>query len=178
MGIWDVALLLLLGYHCLLRTAEMCTLRVCHLLFAASASVAIVVLEDTKTGQRLGITDTVTASHAMLVQLLKVYAQGLAPGDFLLRRSVRHLRVIFNALLHEAKLQPGAALYSCRRGGATHFFRHAGSMGLTMLRGRWNTERAARLYINAALADRMFYALEPNEMARLEQLAGLLPRAS
>ena len=42
--------------------------------------------------------------------------------------------------------------YSLRRGGATHIFQCSGSMGLAMLKGRWQSSQVARIYISNGLS--------------------------
>ena len=49
-----------------------------------------------------------------------------------------------------------------------------GIVGQTMLRGRWGSERACRIYINAALADLSYYSLGDEHRRKLEQFTNLL----
>eukprot|EP00959_Pyramimonas_sp_CCMP1952_P347621 7281349-Pyramimonas_sp.AAC.1 len=46
----------------------------------------------------------------------------------------------------------GFALYSIRRGGATHDFSYHGSLDRSIVRRRWSNSRTARIYITEGLA--------------------------
>ena len=69
--LWDVAVILLLGYHCILRTCEMVQLRVSSVVFLRGETMASLTLENTKSGQRMGITERVTVTCPTLVKMLK-----------------------------------------------------------------------------------------------------------
>ena len=59
----------------------------------------------------------------------------------------------FARLVHEAGLPKCSwKPYSLRRGGATTDFLHHGQLDRTMVRGRWASAKAARLYIDDAVS--------------------------
>ncbi len=49
--------------------------------------------------------------------------------------------------------------YSLRRGGATYDFASHGSMERTLLKGRWESTRSARVYVNEARAAAVYTSL-------------------
>eukprot|EP00971_Amphidinium_carterae_P176932 3508315-Amphidinium_carterae.1 len=51
--------------------------------------------------------------------------------------------------------------YGLRRGGATELFRTARSMDLVVVRGRWGSQKVARIYVNEGLMDLATVTLPP-----------------
>ena len=60
---------------------------------------------------------------------------------------------------------------SLRRGGATEDFLRHGQLDRTMLRGRWNSQKTARIYIDAAMQDRPSTQVSPSMTLRFNDLA-------
>ena len=71
-------------------------------------------------------------------------------------------------------LSPLVNAYSLRRGGATWgFFKH-GSMETTLLRGRWQSSAATRVYVSDAAAAVVDYSLNAHQRALLTEAGALL----
>jgi hypothetical protein len=170
----DVCILILVGFHTLMRTGELCTLqkRQCQML---SPDLMVIVLEDTKSGQRAGIVERVTVTDARLIKALDKYLASLEPGDTLLRRTPAQFRVCFQQCRDALKLDKAVMPYSLRRGGATADFRHHGQIDKTADRGRWGNTKTARIYINTALAEQAA-TVSPEVSKRLNEAAGILHR--
>jgi integrase len=150
---WDVSLLLLLGYHAILRTSELFSMRVSQVSFAADGRSAFVSLPNTKGSQRKGAPEGVRLTDVRLIAALRRHVASLQPGDTIMRRSAPQFRALFKRLVAAARIEDGVQIYSLRRGGATADFRHHGQLDRTTERGRWGNVRTARIYINTALAD-------------------------
>ena len=66
------------------------------------------------------------------------------------------------------------ALYSLRRGGASHDFLSHGSMEQTLLRGHWSSTQAARVYVQDAAAEITTLRLSTSVISALSAAAGFL----
>ena len=104
----------------------------------------IVTLNQTKTGFR----DVVPISDRLVLSLCMARLNQICDGDLFVGHSSRKATSILYDILHTMGLQQfGFKFYSFRRGGATYFFRKTGNMEETLVRGRWESSRTARLYI-------------------------------
>jgi len=148
---WSVAVALLVGFHCFLRTSEMLSITAGHISFATNMSSANIVLPETKGTARFGGLEMVVVNDAWLVRLLAKLKEGLLPGDRLCSMSLPRFRMLFQRGVARLGLDSSYKPYSARRGGATYDFRSHGNISLTMVRGRWRNQRTARIYINLAL---------------------------
>lgn len=147
--------LLLLSFHCLLRTGELLALYPSDLLLGEDSG--IVSLQSTKSGkcnaatEAISITDTVTLEA---VRNLLASRKALTSNNFPLwnsspaafRRRFAQLCNIFG--LDHLQFRP----YSLRRGGATDLFQQTQSMEAALIRGRWESSRVARIYISDGLS--------------------------
>ena len=145
-----LAVSLLLGFHCMLRTGELLKIRKMDLSLMERHSRGIVVLHEIKSGQRTASSETVVIFDACLVRMLAIVCRDLALAEFLVVLSAA-FRAKFARLVHEAGLPKcNWKPYSLRRGGATTVFLHHGQLDRTMVRGRWASAKTARLYIDDA----------------------------
>ena len=162
-GFVDVALVILVAFHCLLRTGEAVSMRKGDFVFSSNMHFATLNLPLTKSFHRSGVPETVSIDDSVLILVLKQYLAKLQPGDTVLKRSGSAFRQIFTALTDSLGLSDIHVMpYSLRRGGATAHFRLWGSLDKTCLRGRWAHHRTARIYINTALQDLTAYSI-PSE---------------
>ena len=148
-----LAVSLLLGFRCMLRTGELLKIRKMDLSLMERHSRGIVVLHETKSGQRTASSETVVISDAHLMRMLAIVCRDLAPAEFLVGCSPAAFRAKFARLVHEAGI-PQCSWKPCslRRGGATTDFLHHGQLDRTMVRGRWASAKTARLYIDDAVS--------------------------
>ena len=152
LGWHRMSVLLVVGFHCLLRTAEMYNLRVADFEFDASGRRGVLTLPESKSGTRYNITESVTITDAGVVRLVKALVVGLQRGELLYPDGPHHFRKCFDDLVVDLSL-PKSLLYkpySIRRGAATADFLKHGSMSKTCVRGRWSNEKSCRIYVNAA----------------------------
>jgi hypothetical protein len=148
----DYAALILLTFHCFLRSGELYTVRPNHITLQSNRT-GVIALPWTKVGQQRGAQEMVTIDDPFVGYWLSV-ACNLAQADSpLLNGSPHQFRVFFfkacAALgVADLKFKP----YSLRRGGATFDFLTHKDIARTVLRGRWGDIRTARIYITDGAA--------------------------
>ena len=125
--------------------------------------------------KRTGSTDSVSVTDAPLIRLLARLIQIKQPGDSIIERVPQALRRCFRQLgdglsLNNLLLKP----YSMRRGGATSLFRGTNSLDVVVLKGRWATQRTARIYVNTSLLDIAAHSLTSEAEDKMSQACNLL----
>ena len=152
---FEMAVILLLSFHCLLRTGEL--LQVTADDFSLGRTSGVVSLKGTKTGIRHNADEAIAITDVLVLEVLRVLVETRRTQNLhalpLWSSSAAHFRTRFRDLcnllgLKEHNFRP----YSLRRGGATHCFQITRSMEAALLRGRWESSRVARLYISDALS--------------------------
>lgn len=83
----DVAVSMLVAFHCFLRTAEMRNLTVGDVLLGHANRHTTVVLSRSQTGLRKGIQENVSVTDPMLVAALVKVMANRRPGERLMRCS-------------------------------------------------------------------------------------------
>ena len=152
---YEFGALLLLGFFALLRTGELLQVRPKDLLLTDSQG--IVSLFETKTGQRDNVAEMVAFDDFLTLEFFRAVKQRRNVEERInvpiWCHSAQAFREQFKRYIHRFDLE---ALqfrpYSLRRGGATALFQASGSMELTMLKGRWSSNRVARIYISDAMS--------------------------
>ena len=158
--------LILLGFHCLLRTREMLCIKPNDVLL--SPTHGVLSIPRSKSGLRFNTTESVTISGPRVLLVLQSAldirsAQGLVQVPFW-QRSGTAFRNLFKKILTELMVADlNFKPYSIRRGGATHEYRCHGLMERTLVRGRWRNSNVARLYISEGLS--MLPSLRMNAVA-------------
>ncbi len=159
----DLCVLLCVAFHCMLRTGEALSLHADRITFNAACSSAVISLGLTKTGQRRGALESVTVDEPYVAKLLKALCVTRG-SDFLLSTSAAEFRKTFKELCQDLGIVDwGFKPYSLRRGGATHHFRVGGNLGATIIRGRWGSASAARIYLNDGLATLASFRFEDSQ---------------
>ena len=80
----DICAVVLIGFHVVLRTSEMCGLRAGHFILNQEFTCAL-ALPRTKGGQWCGAMENITIEDATVGRWLRSASTGLSPGDLLLR---------------------------------------------------------------------------------------------
>ena len=165
-----LAATLAVGFHCMLRTVEMLTLRFVQIALG-QAHTGVVALPLTKSGQRRGAQEMVTMDDPILGRLLATLAADHQASDLLCNvaeAAVRHFFEVANATFGlPLRYRP----YSLRRGGATHDYLAHANLGKTVLRGRWGSLATARVYINDGLSVLSQIIVEPRSALLLQEYA-------
>ena len=147
--------LLLIGFHCLLRTGELLAIRPAD--FLVGPDHGLVTLPSSKSGLRnnskesVSITDptTLEVTKAMLEAKTALGLHQTPCWDFSGSAFRSRFAAVLKALeVHDLNFKP----YSLRRGGATWEMQQHGSMERVLVRGRWKTSTVARLYIADGLS--------------------------
>ena len=168
----DLAVILLLGFHCILRTAEMVGLRCGDIFIDHKLWRGVINLGFTKTGKRRGAVESVTIDDALIAKLTFRLIRGRPPGQLILSSGPPRFRADFKARCNALNLGDfDFKPYSIRRGGATAHLQAFGSMSLTCDRGRWAFERSARVYIQTGLAQLAHVRLSTGQEAALLKAA-------
>lgn len=147
--------LLLLGFHCCLRTGEILQIRPCD--FIVDHLSGVLSIPSSKSGVRNNTRESVTiwdpitleTTRAMFDLKQQLHQTMMPCWD----RSGSSFRSLFRQILeslHVADLN--FRPYSLRRGGATLEMQSHGLMERTLIRGRWKNSNVARLYICEGLA--------------------------
>lgn len=149
-GFIDVAALMITGFDAILRSGEIYRLRVGDILF--SGEKAVLNLRDTKTSQVTGTMDMVICESAQAVTLLRAACQDRHRDLPVLQVSPSKFRKLFQEAAIHFGFTDRLTVYSLRRGGATWSFLQHGSMEKCLLRGRWQSTKTARIYLQDAVA--------------------------
>jgi hypothetical protein len=149
-GLIDAAALLLVGFDTMMRSGELYSVRVKDVTFKQHK--AIVRLPSTKTSARKGAAEVVVCESALAVKWLLLSFANKGPDDLLLTCGAAKFRLIFQQLKVIFNIEDNLSVYSLRRGGATWDFLNRGSMERTLLRGRWQSNASARIYLQDAAA--------------------------
>ena len=147
-GEFGAAALCLTGYNCILRTGECLSLARNHIVWNDDFTGGVIVLPWTKSGQRQGCSESVAFSDKVVAGVLRVACSQVGVNDRLFPDSGQRFRTLFENALGECLLVgQGFRPYSLRRGGATADFLMHMSIQNTMLRGRWMSLKACRIYV-------------------------------
>ena len=142
-----VALMLYVGFVCLLRTGEMMSLQCLHLLPHQSRPEVTVIVPFAKTSN--GNPQVLQFTDFYLWKLTQSVKRSSDPAKFLWVGSPAGFRLFWKQLLVTLGFHPGDYTpYGIRRGGATWYFLETQSMDATLLRGRWTMAKTARQYID------------------------------
>ena len=106
----------------------------------------------TKAGKRQGASESVSFHQEDICRRLYAWKAAVSKRTQLVGSSYAW-RKMFNDVLKALKIDRfDFCPYSLRRGGATHFFGLHGSLDRLLLLGRWQSQRAARIYLNEGMA--------------------------
>ena len=146
------AALLCLGFFGLLRTGEL--LKVCANDLIVGEESAICRLVETKTGKRNVANEVVAIEDEFSLEVLRaVISIHPFPRTPIWLSSPQVFRQVFNKYCELFRVQHlNFRPYSLRRGGATHLFQETGSMETALVKGRWGSNRVARVYISDGLS--------------------------
>ena len=161
-----------LAFHCMLRTTEF--LSACGTSVSLdSSNKGLVNLGKSKSGKRKGHNEFVAIEDPLVGFLVKLALAGSVSG-----RVFDGCPATFRARLDSYLASLGVSSlqfkpYSFRRGGATFDFQRFNSLDRTILRGRWESLRVARIYINEGLLAMTSFQLGPALNANLLEAAAL-----
>ena len=138
LGNYDMAVVLLVAFHCLLRTGKFLSLTANDVSLGPVS--AVISLKGTKTGVRNNSDEVVSVTCPLVLEFLR----------FLVRCRFRELCNLLGVAEHN--FRP----YSLRRGGATAYFQATHSMEAALFRGRWGSSLAVLHVCISLMAFRTF----------------------
>ena len=168
------ALMIRLGFHCLLRPAELLKLTAGDIRLPTSAYEpvrAVVRLKDPKNRSSLGRFQFCMVEDESLVAWLQWYLRGVnestklwpgTPAKFTKR--FRH--TLARLGLARLPLTPGCL----RPGGATRMFLDGSSVSQLKYRGRWRQESSLEVYIQEAMCHLLSTELSQQEYDTIHSL--------
>ena len=163
------AALVLVGFAAFLRTGEMTNLAAADVSVDVLTGRIILALPSTKTSRRM--VDSVEVLDVKLAHLLQSVLQD-RPSSPLAGLSPNQFRAKLATYLAFFSLQDvGFSAYSLRRGGASHAFASGVHFDALLLKGRWQSIRTARLYLDSGRASLVRMQFSAEIAAQLEQFA-------
>ena len=147
-----MALSLLLGFYGMLRIGEVLGIRCKDVTIDSGLHTAVVALGLTKGGKRTGAAESITIHVTEIVRRIHQWKTNNKPGTLLAPPAHIWRKLFSSALTAMDLLEWEFRPYSLRRGGATFWFAHHGSLDKILVQGRWMAARTARTYLNEGLA--------------------------
>eukprot|EP00971_Amphidinium_carterae_P298384 5928596-Amphidinium_carterae.1 len=153
---------------------EVINLTVGDLAVDALRLSAVVKLRATKTSLRSGIPESVVIDHPSSVALLLAASvdrrpecnfTGLCYHEFY--KLLRECMTFFG--LSDRYIRP----HSFRRGGATHAWAMSNNLDFVTQKGRWGSQRTARIYLADGSCERVRQALSATHRRSVQTFADL-----
>ena len=167
-----LAALLLLGFLAFLRTGEMVSLHATKIHADPNLGRVLLALPSTKTSRHA--EETVCVSDPLVAHLVaSVLPQLTTPlvwaGS---ARSFRAVLAEFSTFFELDSFQFSA--YSIRRGGASFAFAQGASLDELLIKGRWQSQRTARLYLDTGRAALIQTRFNPRQVKYLHHYGSKL----
>ena len=141
------SLLLFVAFQCFLRTAELLSLQLCHLLPHRTKHEVAVVIPFAKTSN--GNPQVLLLQDKHIWTLTRAVKRGHPSTALLWAGTPNEFRQLWARLLTVLQFRhDDYTPYGIRRGGATWFFLQSGSLDLTLARGRWAISKVAKQYLD------------------------------
>ena len=171
---WSVAILVRVGFHCLLRPGEICKLIVEDLHFPQTSwdsETCVVRLRDPKNRSSLGRFQFALIRDVAIVRWLRWYTEGCDAQTKLWPGSPAKFGKAFKHLLCRLGLERlGFTAGSMRPGGATKAFVEGMSIANLKYLGRWRVEHSLETYIQEAMCQLTSSRLTECEQSSLHAL--------
>eukprot|EP00971_Amphidinium_carterae_P258329 5127379-Amphidinium_carterae.2 len=179
LGLRRVAAVLILMFHCLLRPSEAGGCQRNQLLLpndiVLGSVEAAIALPQTKTSDRGARLQAVAIEDGTVIDLLVRVFGNDPPHRSLIAGGTKGLQMLFNRVRTAMGLQDTPwTLATLRGGGAVAYLRQSGgNIVWLQFRGRWESFRSMRHYVQAGLAMQAFASLPEGTKALVGQLAAL-----
>ena len=100
-----LCVLILIAFHALLRTGELCSVQASHFVRPEKAGPIFLTLSNTKSGIRRGdLAESVVLTDPVLIQYLHVLLTRILPGEHLWPKDSQSFRAHFRELCADARL--------------------------------------------------------------------------
>eukprot|EP00971_Amphidinium_carterae_P278661 5531785-Amphidinium_carterae.2 len=181
MGLHRVSAVIILMFHCLLQPNKAATCQQSQLLLPSDitpgSSKAAIALPQTKTADHGAQLQSVAIDDASVADLLlRIFGED-PPHQSLIAGGSRGLQLFFERVRLAVGLDNTPwTLATLRGGGALAYLRSSGGNVIWLqFRGRWESSRSMRHYIQAGLAMQAFAKLPSVTKSRIATLAELAP---
>lgn len=146
----ELAALLLVAYLAFLRTGEFVSLSPAKVAVDTRRGLVLVALPSTKTSRQR--EETVCVEHHRVPKLVASVLPNLRGAPFWDGTRVS-FRSLFTQFIEFFSLEQWSFTpYSIRRGGASHAFATGSTFDELKVKGRWQSDRTARLYLDTGRA--------------------------
>jgi hypothetical protein len=140
----EMACAVIVGFHCMLRTAEILSIRKCHIAWSRGKA-SITVLG--KTSMRTGHIETVIVEDPLALLILMALCETKGPMDLMFSGTAYRFRQFWAWGISCIGFDSTAYKpYAIRRGGATEDWARYLDAGRLLMRGRWGSMATARIY--------------------------------
>ena len=176
LGHLEFAALILLGFHCLLRTGELVVIQYQDLEF--SNQCGVLSLQSSKSGLRTGSQEAVAIRDRLTLQVLATLVAVRHPsrGHKLWPHSAQSFRDALREHLKFFKIEHlNLKPYSLRRGGATYLLQAGLPLEAILVKGRWRSVAVARLYLEDGLAQLPSLRIPSSDLQTIYFWAGKTP---
>ena len=150
------SILALVGFHALLRPAEIVALTVGDLMFQVGADgglIVVIALTDPKNRRAMGASQFALIRHSGVAQWLRWFCAGLPRALRLWPASYTAYNATFKAILaHMGLTGLGLTAGSLRPGGTTYLYINGKPVGEIKYMGRWRSETSLSIYVQEAMA--------------------------
>jgi integrase len=169
----------LLAFDCLLRVGELAALRHEDIAFPGDARlgaeyrVSTVSIRKAKTGRN----QSVTIRESCVADLVRDVVKATKPGQPLFPGGAKAFRRAFKETCAELGISDRYVPHSLRHGGATRLSLLGWKVEDILLRGRWESNKSARIYVKSGRA--MLMAIQvPKRIGELAAVLAADPKAS
>ena len=139
------AVTICLAFHAFLRTGEFLELQMSQI--RGHGGEFTLVLSDTKTTKRHNATEYIVLEDPAVLACVR-WAKSQKQFGRLLGYTPYQFRQRWKVYCTALAIDPDRfPPYSLRRGGATYDYVQSGSLDRALLRGRWQSLKAARIYV-------------------------------
>lgn len=168
----EFSCLLLVGFHCFLRTGELLSLTAES--FLVNSKTGIVYLPSSKGETRRNTKEAVTIECPVIREVVSTLLdirklEGRQKLPLWLFSGSAFRKRFLDYLNHFDVLHLGFRCYSLRRGGATNDFQRHGLIERTLIRGRWSSTAIAKIYLCDGLAQLPSLKLRASTWATMKQ---------
>ena len=169
----SLAALLLVSFLAFLRTGELVSLAATKVAVNTALGRILVALPSTKTSRQREQTVCVE-DHLVAKLVAYVLRQGC---QVFWEESAASFRSTLKQFAAFFKLEEFAfSAYSLRRGGASHAFTMGTSFDELLVRGRWQSARTARIYLDTGRAALIQQRFSPSQASLLATYSAKLER--
>jgi len=160
---------ILLAYAAFLRTGEIIQLAPHRIAVDPQLRFVILSLPATKTSKQ---KDESVSIEDVNLAILVQHVLTLCTTETLLNVSANQFRAMLKLFCSFLNLEPcGFSGYSLRRGGASHAFASGQTFDQLLVKGRWQSVKTARVYLDSGRAQLIQMRLPSESVCKVQQFS-------